>query len=92
MLGRLPAAYWVVRHDVMIGPNWNVDHIAVGPPGVFAIDSKFRSGRVRVARTGVWVDGYATDIAAKARQAAQEVGRRLNSALASHFWVQPVLA
>ncbi len=49
-LGQLPRGTWTVFHDV----KWperryaNVDHIVVGPPGVFVIDSKNWSGQVAV--------------------------------------------
>ena len=33
-------------HDFPGGENWNIDHIAVGPPGIFLIETKARS-RVR---------------------------------------------
>jgi hypothetical protein len=49
-LAQLPSGTWTVFHDV----KWpgrryaNVDHIVVGPPGVFVIDSKNWSGQVAV--------------------------------------------
>lgn len=91
ILGDLSAAHWVVRHDVMIGRNWNVDHIAVGPPGVFALDAKFRSAEVKVSRGGVWVNGFPTDMAEKARASAREVSTRLSVGRQSPVWVQPVI-
>jgi hypothetical protein len=36
-------------HDFPGGENWNIDHIVVGPPGVFLIETKARS-RVRPRR------------------------------------------
>lgn len=50
VLDGLPTAEWTVFHDV----RWpgrrlaNVDHVAIGPPGVFVIDSKNWSGSVGV--------------------------------------------
>lgn len=49
-LAALPASEWAVFHDI----RWpgrryaNVDHIVVGPPGVFVIDSKNWSGSIAV--------------------------------------------
>ncbi|HET8985415.1 MAG TPA: nuclease-related domain-containing protein [Trueperaceae bacterium] len=49
-LAQLPSEAWTVFHDV----RWpgrryaNVDHIVVGPPGVFVIDAKNWSGRVSI--------------------------------------------
>src|SRR5687767_11986945 len=48
-LAALPSS-WIVIHDV-VWPGRklaNIDHIAVGPSGVFVIDSKNWSGHVRV--------------------------------------------
>lgn len=53
-LAMLPASGWFVLHDV----RWpgrafaNIDHVVIGPGGVFVIDSKAWSGRVDV-RDGV---------------------------------------
>jgi hypothetical protein len=40
---------WRVIHDVSLG-HGNVDHILVGPPGVFTIETKSHPGPIRVAR------------------------------------------
>lgn len=51
---------WAMLHDV----RWpdraraNVDHIAIGPGGVFVIDAKNWSGDVRVTPTAVRQNGY----------------------------------
>lgn len=44
---------WTVAHD-LDGRFGNLDHLVVGPPGVFLLDSKYWSGEVSV------VDGTAT--------------------------------
>ena len=36
--------YWIF-HDFPGGPDWNIDHVAVGPAGVFAIETKTRRKR-----------------------------------------------
>ena len=51
VLAQLPAGDWIVLHDV----RWpgrrsaNVDHVVVGPPGVFVIDSKNWTGSIEVS-------------------------------------------
>lgn len=47
-LDALPQQYWTVLHDVAWPgrPRANIDHVAVGPPGVFVIDAKNWSGVV----------------------------------------------
>jgi hypothetical protein len=50
VLDQLRAQGWFVMHDVRWPgrPRANIDHIAVGPGGVFVIDSKNWAGRVSV--------------------------------------------
>lgn len=52
VLATLDPAAWRVLHDVPWPgrPRANIDHIVVGPPGVFVIDSKNWSGSVKVDR------------------------------------------
>ncbi len=40
---------WRVIHDASLG-HGNVDHILIGPPGVFTIETKSHPGPVRVGR------------------------------------------
>jgi hypothetical protein len=40
---------WCVIHDASLGRG-NVDHILIGPPGIFTIETKSHPGPVRVAR------------------------------------------
>lgn len=49
LLDRLPRDRWRVVHDVTLGRG-NVDHIVIGPPGVFTIETKSHPGPVRVSR------------------------------------------
>ncbi|MCA0252002.1 MAG: NERD domain-containing protein [Actinobacteria bacterium] len=46
-LSHLPDS-WVVLHDVKTGRGGNIDHLAIGPGGVFVFDSKRWSGTVEV--------------------------------------------
>ncbi len=49
LLDALPRERWRVIHDASLGRG-NVDHIAIGPPGVFTIETKSHPGPVRVGR------------------------------------------
>ena len=49
MLDQLDHARWRVIHDATLGRG-NVDHIAIGPPGVFTIETKSHPGPIRVGR------------------------------------------
>jgi hypothetical protein len=49
VLERLPASEWRVIHDASLGRG-NVDHILIGPAGVFTVETKSHPGPVRVGR------------------------------------------
>ncbi len=49
MLEQLPATRWHVIHDASFGRG-NIDHILVGPAGLFTVETKSHPGPVRVGR------------------------------------------
>jgi Nuclease-related domain len=49
ILDGLAASGWLTLHDVATGRG-NIDHIAIGPSGVFAIETKSQRGRIAVSR------------------------------------------
>lgn len=49
LLEQLPAARWHVIHDASFGRG-NIDHILVGPAGLFTVETKSHPGPVRVGR------------------------------------------
>jgi hypothetical protein len=58
LLGQL-GEEWTVLHSVPVGTGTtDIDHIVIGPPGVFTINTKYSPGRdVWVARTTLKVSG-----------------------------------
>ncbi|MBM3464456.1 MAG: hypothetical protein FJX76_20360 [Armatimonadetes bacterium] len=44
-LADLESRGWAVFHDVEV-EGWNIDHVAVGPTGVFTIETKSHAGRI----------------------------------------------
>lgn len=67
---------WAVFHDVRWPgrPRANIDHVVVGPPGVFVIDSKNWSGRIDVRDQTFRVNGRRQDkVVAAAGEAALAV-------------------
>jgi hypothetical protein len=49
LLNELTGGGWRVIHDASLGRG-NIDHILIGPPGVFTIETKSHPGPVRVGR------------------------------------------
>lgn len=97
LLTRLRRKRYVVIDDI-IGPNWNIDHVLVGPGGVFAIETKaysiFGDGCVGVDETGVLRLGNKSafgDPLDQARRCANQVARLLQDRTRKPHNVTPVL-
>jgi hypothetical protein len=60
LLGPLERHGWAVLHDLAIpGSRANIDHLAIGPGGVFVIDSKHYRGHLRLDAVGkLWHGRY----------------------------------
>lgn len=58
MLDSLEAEGFVVLHDLRV-PNSreNIDHLLIGPPGVFVIETKTYRGTVRMRGGGLYIGG-----------------------------------
>ncbi len=88
---------WVLFNDIDTG-HGNIDHVLVGPPGVFLLKSKRLAGKVRVSAGTLIVrwhedpeDGYENDsISARAKGTAFQLRNRI-SGPGSGAWVQPVV-
>jgi Nuclease-related domain len=59
-LGPLERRGWAVLHDLAVpGSRANIDHLAIGPGGVFVIDSKQYRGRLQLDLSGrLWHGRY----------------------------------
>lgn len=81
ILSALPEG-WTVVHSVPLGSgSRDIDHVVIGPDGVFTINTKYSPGRNIWARgMGLYVGGHAQQHIRKARDEAQEAGRRLTAA------------
>jgi Nuclease-related domain len=81
LLDRLGRDGYVVFHDLAVPGNTsaNLDHLVVGPSGVFVIDSKQWSGHVHQSSDGlVWHNHYRLDrTLASLRWQAETLGRLL---------------
>jgi hypothetical protein len=60
LLGPLERHGWAVLHDLAVpGSRANLDHLVIGPGGVFVIDSKQYRGRLQLDPTGgLWHGRY----------------------------------
>jgi Nuclease-related domain len=89
LLEALPADEWRVIHDASFG-HGNIDHILIGPSGVFTVETKSHPGPVRVGR----VHGATIRQAQAQRDAIERTtGMRVEPLLVfSRAWVDRPLA
>lgn len=84
---------WTVIHGVRVGPKADVDHVVLGPAGVFCLNTKrldYDSNVVVTARQ-FRVNGYSRDYYPKAVKEASRVQVRLQAATGWVVAVRPVL-
>jgi hypothetical protein len=82
LLDRLPHDGYVVFHDLAVpGSPANVDHLVIGPSGVFMIDSKQWTGSVHQGADGLaWHNHYRLDRTLETvRWEAETLGRLLGT-------------
>ena len=89
-----PAGYRAF-HD-LVGDGYNIDHVVVGPAGVFAIETKFRSGNGEIEfrnGEGLFVDGRPEekDCLKQVRGNAGEVNRIIKENCGINRWVTPLV-
>ncbi len=68
LLSRLERHGWVLLHDLAVpGSRANLDHLAIGPGGVFLVDSKQYLGRLQLTADGtLWHGRYPLTLALRA--------------------------
>jgi hypothetical protein len=89
---------WVVLHDLP-AERGNVDHIVIGPPGVFLLDSKRLSGTVRIDGDGLATVDRGDDDSLSYRHPggkhllslARETHSRGLASTRIRLWVAPVM-
>lgn len=91
-LAKLPRDRWVALHDLPLrGGGRNVDHLVIGPGGVFSVNTKNLSGNVIVKENAFLVSGFPDRCLHIARDEAQRVGERLSGAAGETVAVEPVV-
>jgi hypothetical protein len=84
---------WRVLHSIPIGQRGrDIDHIVIGPPGVFAINSKNHEALVTATSTAIMVGKRRTRYAEIARDEADRASLMLTAAVARPVPVVPVLS
>ena len=91
-LGRLPDG-WFAFHDVPVGARGaHIDHLVIGPSGVFTINTRYLSGEIVVTSGSVTHHGQRTDFLPKASEEAVRTARLLSRAIGRSVEVRGLLA
>jgi hypothetical protein len=92
LLARLVSTGWHLFHDIPIGERGaNVDHVVIGPGGVYALNTKNLTGKVWVAERTFMHNGHRTDYLPKSHREGERIGACLSSAIGLPVAVTPVL-
>jgi hypothetical protein len=84
---------WRVLHSIPIGHRGrDIDHLVIGPPGVFAINSKNHEGLVTATSTAITVGRRPTRYAEIARDEAARASLLLTAVAARQVPVTPVIS
>jgi hypothetical protein len=87
MLARLPRRFVVLHDRHQPGHPGNIDHVVIGPSGIWVVDSKVRRAVLRIRRGQVWAGEHVVDPEPAARQAeliAAALGRPVGAIVAVH--------
>ena len=89
----LPDKFHVFNDRHFPGLKANIDHIVIGPTGVFVLDTKNWRGVVEWDEDGkkILLNGEEQDVARKIMAVALDVHDKLQTLTGRHFFVRPVL-
>lgn len=84
---------WTVLHSVPVGPTGaDIDHVVIGPPGVFTINTKNHAGqRVWISGWSMFVSGHSTPYISKAASEANRAADLLSDASGITIPVRPMI-
>ena len=92
-LDRLKAHGWSVLHSILLKSGADIDHLIIGPGGVFTINTKHHPGaRVSCKGDFVRVNGQLNHYVRNSRHEASAAAKRLTSACRMSVGVTGVLA
>ena len=90
-LSRLPHG-WYVFHDLTVGSRGaNLDHVVIGPGGIFVLNTKNLSGNVWIAERAFLHNGRKTNYLSAAKREGQIATQRLSRAAGLPIVAVPVL-
>lgn len=90
-LSRLPKG-WYVFHDLTVGSGGaNLDHLVIGPGGVFVLNTKNLTGNVWIGERAILHNGHRTDYLRASTRGSQRAREGLSRATGLLVSAVPVL-
>lgn len=83
--------WWSFLNSVAVSETVDIDHILMGPGGLFTINAKYTSGNVWVAGSTLMVGGTRQPYIHKARGEAKRASRLLSNACNMEIDLHPIL-
>jgi hypothetical protein len=90
LFGKRVFGTWRVLHSVPVGAG--IDHVVIGPPGVFVVDSKRHEALVTASAAAIFVGRRRTRYAEVARDEADRAARLLSAVVTRSVPVTPLIA
>lgn len=92
-LAKLDRSKWLVLHDIVLSEKGtNLDHLVVGPPGVFSLNTKHHpKAKIVVTEKSFRVNGYRENYLPVAAAEAAKVSRVLQAAVGFEVSANPVI-
>ncbi|MDX3693108.1 nuclease-related domain-containing protein [Streptomyces europaeiscabiei] len=92
-LARLNGRGWLTLHAVQWPSGADIDHLAIGPAGVFSINSKRHRGKtVWYGDSAITINGASTRHVAISQSEARRVSRALSRRCGVEVPVRPVIS
>jgi hypothetical protein len=92
VLGGLPKG-WHVLNDIPVGDRGaNIDHLVIGPGGIFTVNTKNLTGKVVIYSRALYVNGHRTSYYPAAKHEAERASKLLTAHLGRPVTATGVLA
>jgi hypothetical protein len=84
---------WHLFNGIKLQQSWDIDHVLIGPGGIFAISTKSQRGCFSLNGTTLLLNNQPTDLAKQALGQALELRKRLEALMGTDApFVQSILA
>jgi hypothetical protein len=93
VLESLRSKGWIILHDLLIPTAGNIDHLIIGPAGIFVVETKSHRGRITVQGTQLLRNGkpLEKDFIRQVKAQSMVLNQRLQQQLRQNWYIQPII-